>query len=617
MKINKGSLFRPFKALRFLFSKPKTLRYPFEKNAPALRTRGFHLNDWENCTGCGNCADICPNAAIEMIKIEELSTEPGKKNERPQIDYGRCCWCGLCVDICPPASLKLSRDFFHIHFDTKTFVFIPKDEKSDKEHYLSEEKYSILKASLVHRKENYDGYVSDLKYTLFDPEGTPMSMLEPEDRNDSFIEIVKGYSREQAKKEAERCLECELCEEACPANMNITNYIRSIWDDDLEESVKQIYRTNPLPNVCGRVCTHNCEEACSLRFRGEPISIRWLKRYAVDTLNYEDVKKAAASGAIKTKKKNIAIIGAGPGGLAAAYYLSLMGYDITIYEKMSLAGGITRYGIPNYRLPDEALDRDIEAITQLGVKIITNTEVGKDITIDELKNNSDYVILDTGFDEGRSVLPKDLRSSNILQAMALLPIISRGEEVMVEKKILVIGGGNVAMDIARSLSRLQRKKYGEVDVSLVCLEDRDIMPADEEEIVEALEEGIEIFPGWGNANIDLDGDKINTITVQRCTQVFDENKRFNPKFDTSKTRIFKVDEIIEAVGQAPNYKYLEKYKDEIEFQGPRVVTDENGKTKLDWLYAAGDIIKGPDVINAIETGHQIAKAIDNLGSSPF
>ncbi|MCK4644333.1 4Fe-4S binding protein, partial [bacterium] len=174
MKINKGSLFRPFKALRFLFSKPKTLRYPFEKNAPALRTRGFHLNDWENCTGCGNCADICPNAAIEMIKIEELSTEPGKKNERPQIDYGRCCWCGLCVDICPPASLKLSRDFFHIHFDTKTFVFIPKDEKSDKEHYLSEEKYSILKASLVHRKENYDGYVSDLKYTLFDPEGTPM-----------------------------------------------------------------------------------------------------------------------------------------------------------------------------------------------------------------------------------------------------------------------------------------------------------------------------------------------------------------------------------------------------------------------------------------------------------
>ncbi|MCK4824310.1 FAD-dependent oxidoreductase, partial [bacterium] len=385
-----------------------------------------------------------------------------------------------------------------------------------------------------------------------------------------------------------------------------------IWDDDLEESVKQIYRTNPLPNICGRVCTHNCEEACSLRFRGEPISIRWLKRYAVDTLNYENVKKAAASGAIKTKKKNIAIIGAGPGGLAAAYYLSLMGYDITIYEKMSLAGGITRYGIPNYRLPDEALDRDIEAITQLGVKIIANTEVGKDITIDELKNNSDYVILDTGFDEGRSVLPKDLRSSHILQAMALLPIISRGEEVMVEKKILVIGGGNVAMDIARSLSRLQRKNYGEVDVSLVCLEGRDIMPADEEEIVEALEEGIEIFPGWGNAKIDLDGVKINTITVQRCTQVFDENKRFNPKFDTSKTRIFKVDEIIEAVGQAPNYKYLEKYKDEIEFQGPRVVTDENGKTKLDWLYAAGDIIKGPDVINAIETGHQIAKAIDNL-----
>ncbi|MCD6578275.1 4Fe-4S dicluster domain-containing protein, partial [bacterium] len=339
MKNNKGSLLSPFKALKFLFKKPKTLRYPFEKKEPALRTRGFHLNDWETCIGCGNCADICPNEAITMIKIDEIPIEEGKKNERPQIDYGRCCWCGLCVDICPPGSLKLSRDFFHIHFDKNSFVLMPKNEKTDEEHFFSEEKYSILKASLVHRKKNYDGFTQDLTYSLFDPDRIDMDELTAKKRNDSFIEIVKGFSKEQAEKEASRCLECKLCEEACPANMNITDYIRAIWATDLDESVKQIYRTNPLPNVCGRVCTHNCETACSLRLQGEPVAIRWLKRYAVDNLDYEDVKKVAAHGAIKAKNKKVSIIGAGPAGLSAAYYLSLMGYEITIYEKMSLAGG--------------------------------------------------------------------------------------------------------------------------------------------------------------------------------------------------------------------------------------------------------------------------------------
>ena len=115
----KPSILSPFKALRFLFAKPKTLRYPFERKEPALRYRGFHLNDWEKCTGCGNCADICPNQAIEMVEGPEIEVKPGEKNERPQLDYGRCCFCGLCVDICPPGALRLSRDYFHIHFDTK------------------------------------------------------------------------------------------------------------------------------------------------------------------------------------------------------------------------------------------------------------------------------------------------------------------------------------------------------------------------------------------------------------------------------------------------------------------------------------------------------------------
>jgi len=151
----KGSILSPFKAVNYLFKKPRTLRYPFERKEPAIRYRGFHLNDWEKCTGCGNCADICPNEAIEMVEIAELKSKPaeginpvrdktqtasaisnGVKNERPKLDYGRCCFCGLCVDICPAGSLRLSRDYFHIHFDTNTFTFIPQDEKTDKEHFL-------------------------------------------------------------------------------------------------------------------------------------------------------------------------------------------------------------------------------------------------------------------------------------------------------------------------------------------------------------------------------------------------------------------------------------------------------------------------------------------------
>ena len=146
--MSKPSILNPFNAIKFLFKKPKTFRFPFEQRETAKRYRGFHLNDWEQCTGCGNCADICPNEAIEMVEIAEIKAEVGKKNERPQIDYGRCCFCGLCVDICPPASLRLSRDFYHIHFDTKTFVSLPKDEKTDKEHFLPEGEYSIFKASL-------------------------------------------------------------------------------------------------------------------------------------------------------------------------------------------------------------------------------------------------------------------------------------------------------------------------------------------------------------------------------------------------------------------------------------------------------------------------------------
>ena len=282
--MGKPSLLSPFKALRYLFEKPVTLRYPFEPKEPAARYRGFHLNDWDKCTGCGNCADICPNEAITMIEVPEVEPKAGEKNERPQLDYGRCCFCGLCIDICPPASLRLSRDYFHIHFDTDTFVFVPKDEKKDDETFLPPEEYSILKASLTHRRKNYEGFSSDLDYALFDPERVTMAEVEADERKTSFVEMVRGYTAEQARAEASRCLECKLCEEACPAHLKISDYVKAVGKGDNEDALKTIFADNPLPAICGRICMKHCEEACSLGLRGEPVAIRWLKRYAADAV---------------------------------------------------------------------------------------------------------------------------------------------------------------------------------------------------------------------------------------------------------------------------------------------------------------------------------------------
>jgi glutamate synthase (NADPH/NADH) small chain len=611
----KTSILSPLKALKYLFKKPKTLRYPFELKEPAERYRGLHLNDWDQCTGCGNCADICPNEAILMKEIPEIEVEDGKRNERPEIDYGRCCFCGLCVDICPTGSLRLSRDYFHIHFDPKTFKLLAKDEKTDKEHFLGEEEYSILKASLAHRRKNYEGFSSDLEYSLFDPERVQMSQASPEERKTSFIEQVKGFSIQEAGKEASRCLECKLCEEVCPAGMNIVDYVRNLWEGNLEEAVRDIYKTNPLPGVCGRVCTHNCESACVLGHRGEPVSIRWLKRYVVDNLSLSEYQKVLETEDIKSTGKQVAVVGAGPGGLSAAYYLKLMGYEVVIFEKLPEPGGMLRYGIPEYRLPYEALDKDIEYIKSVGVDIKCNNTVGEGISLAELRDNYDAVFMSTGFHTGRSTGVPGSENPHVFQAIELLRKVTMGEEIEVTDKIVVIGGGDVAMDISRTLARLQMKKFGALDITLSCLETRDIMPATPEEIEEALEEGIEMYPGWGPEKIIIEKGRIKGIVMKKCLRVFDEEGKFNPEFDEKKKKEFECSIIVEAIGQAPDFTFLsEDIKEKIEYEGRRMKVNEYGQTSLPWLFVGGDILRGPDVINAIDTGHKAAKGIDKFVS---
>jgi len=609
----KGSILSPFKAVKYLFKKPCTLRYPFEPKEPALRYRGFHLNDWEKCTGCGNCADICPNEAITMEKIPEIEPKHGEKNERPKLDYGRCCFCGLCVDICPPASLRLSRDYFHIHFDTNSFTFIPKDEKTDKEHFLRPEQYSILKASLAHRKESYEGFVSDIDYSLFEPQRVSMPEVSPDERKLSFIEQVIGYSKEEAKAEASRCLECKLCEEACPAHLKISDYIRAIYEDKSGESLKKIFEDNPIPSICGRICMKHCEAACSLSIRGEPVAVRWLKRFVADSI--KDYKTALELRAAEPTGNKIAVVGAGPGGLSIAYFLTLKGHKVVVFDSLPGGGGMVRIGPPLYRLPIEAIDKDVNHIASLGVEFRFNTTVGKDILFEDILKEYDAIYLGVGTTVSRSTKVK-----NIDKAHLALPFLNANkitEPVKVGKEVIVIGGGNVAMDVAREALRLQHMQYpGEnVITKTVSLEGWDQMPATEDEIEEAKAEGIRFNPGWGPKEVKIENDTIKGLLCVKVKSVFDEQGKFSPAFYEEKKMFLDGDMIIEAIGQAPNFSFIpKKLFDKLEFTPNRKVkVDENGMTTIPALFAGGDIVNlNLDAVTAIADAKIAAEGIHKM-----
>jgi glutamate synthase (NADPH/NADH) small chain len=609
----KGSVLSPFKAVNYLFKKPRTLRYPFEGKEPALRYRGFHLNDWGKCTGCGNCADICPNEAIAMEEIPEIESKPGEKNERPKLDYGRCCFCGLCVDICPPGSLRLSRDYFHIHFDTNTFTFIPKDEKTDKEHFLGSEEYSILKASLAHRKENYEGFVSDLDYSLFEPNRVPMPEVSPDERKLSFIEQVIGYNKEEAKAEASRCLECKLCEEACPAHLKISDYINAIYEDKPAESLKKIFEDNPIPSICGRICMRHCEAACSLSIRGEAAAIRWLKRFVADSIN--DYKSTLELRAADPTGKKIAVIGAGPGGLSIAYFLTLKGHKVFVFDSLTGGGGMMRIGPPLYRLPIEAIDKDVDHIASLGVEFRFNTTVGKDILFEDILKEYDAIYLGIGATVSRSTKVKNIDKAHL--ALPFLQANKIAEPVKVGKEIIVIGGGNVAMDVAREALRLQYMQYPneEVVTKTVSLEDWDELPATEDEVEEAKAEGIQFNPGWGPKEVKVEDDKIKGLLCKKVKSVFDEQGRFSPTFYEDKQMFLEGDMIVEAIGQAPDFAFIPKELfEKLEFTPQRKVkVDENGMTSIPKVFAGGDIVNlNLDAVTAIADAKLAADGIHGM-----
>ncbi|MCU7874137.1 MAG: FAD-dependent oxidoreductase [Candidatus Thiodiazotropha sp. (ex Lucinoma borealis)] len=590
-----GSILSPLKALQFLARKPVTV--PLEPRPAAANYRGFHLNDHEKCIGCSSCQKVCDNAAITMVKVPHLPEDPvnGVRNLRPAIDYGRCCWCALCVDICPTSAISLSREYVHIctQEEIDSYFILPNETG-------------------IHGEFCGQGWQKSADSDLLDLERQPMAEVEPAARIDNFDEIVNGYTDQQALIEASRCVQCGMCHDACPTHMDAPEYIRAIWQGKPEEAVRWIYKSNPFSHVCGRVCTHRCEDACSIGRRGQPVSIRWLKRYAMDSVNHQRIKEIAAEGKVDyLSGHRIAVIGAGPAGLTAAYDLVRKGHQVTVFEARSHAGGMPRYGIPEYRLPYERLDRDIDVITSLGVKIETNTRVGSDISMDQLQADFDAVVLAIGLHLGRSTRIPGAEHKQVTKAVDLLRNITDGDKFKLPKQAVVIGGGNVAMDIARSLARLQKQHFGEVKVTVTALEDRAHFLADPVEIKECSEEGIDIFDARGPQECIVEKGKLKGLRTWKVRSIFDEQGRFAPAYDESDELVHEGDMIIEAIGQMSDVSILgEQLTEDLEWNRGRIQVDDNGHTSVEWFWAAGDCVKGPDVVHAVADGHRVAASIE-------
>ena len=400
------------------------------------------------------------------------------------------------------------------------------------------------------------------------------------------------------------------CKTACPAHIGIQGYLQLAKEGRYEDALALIKKDNPLPAVCGHVCNRRCEDACTRGTIDEAVAIDEVKRFIAERdLNAETrfIPKKTIPSLKGGFKEKIAIIGAGPAGLSCAYFLALTGYKPTIFEKNAEPGGMLRYGIPSYKLEKDLLAAEIDVIRQLGVEIRCGVEVGKDVTIEDLREQGYkgfYAAI--GCQRGRKPGISGENAEGAYTAVDFLRKAGGSESFPLEGDVVVVGGGNVAIDAARVSSRCTDAK-----ISMFCLETREKMPASNEEIEEALEEGIELNCGWGPKEILEEDGHVRGVVFKKCTRVFDAQGRFSPEYDENDTVTVPCRHVIFSVGQAIDWGHmLDNLHVELRPNGGALVNKLTYQTSEPDIFVGGDVYTGPKfAIDAIAAGREGAVSL--------
>ncbi|MBR0522673.1 MAG: NADPH-dependent glutamate synthase [Firmicutes bacterium] len=461
----------------------------------------------------------------------------------------------------------------------------------------------------------------------------PMPSQEPDVRNKNFKEVAIGYTEEIALDEAARCLNCKNhpCISGCPVEINIPGFIKKITEKDYEGAYQVISLDSSLPAVCGRVCPQEtqCESKCIRGIKGEPVGIGRLERFVAD---WHNAQPAAAVTLPEKNGHKVAVIGSGPSGLTCAGDLAKSGYDVTIFEALHLPGGVLVYGIPEFRLPKSIVQKEVEGLKALGVKVETNVVVGKTLSVDELFDEYGFEAVFIGSGAGLPAFMKipgenlnGVYSANeFLTRINLMKAYKEGSDTPIKKsmKVAVVGGGNVAMDAARCAKRL-----GAEEVSIVYRRSLEELPARKEEVEHAMEEGIDFkllnnpveIIGYKNPD-DPKDPKNGSVCGMKCIKMQlgepDASGRRRPVEIPGSEFMLDVDCVIIAIGTTPNPLIKSTTEGlEVNRKGGIIVNEETGKTSRDHIYAGGDAVTGAaTVILAMGAGKTAAKAIkEELG----
>ncbi|MEE0713395.1 MAG: FAD-dependent oxidoreductase [Blautia sp.] len=400
------------------------------------------------------------------------------------------------------------------------------------------------------------------------------------------------------------------CKTACPAHIAVQGYLKKAAQGKYREALALIKKENPFPAVCGHICNRRCEDACTRGTIDQAVAIDEVKKFiAKQDLTAENryIPPIIPPTTGRLFEEKIAIIGGGPAGLSCAFYLAEKGYKPTVFEKNEKPGGMLVYGIPSFKLEKDVVEAEIDVMRQMGVEIKCGIEVGKDITLEELrKQGYKAFYLAIGCQGGRKANIQGEDAEGVMTAVDFLRTVGDNQNYPVEGRTVVVGGGNVAIDVARTASRC-----GASEVSMFCLEGRDIMPASEEEITEAQEEGITVNCGWGPKEILTENGKVKGIVFKKCLSVFDENKRFALKFDEAVTMTVPCERVFLSIGQSIVWgNLLEGSKVELGRGNGAVADKVTYQTAEPDIFVGGDVYTGPKfAIDAIAAGKEGAISI--------